>query len=244
MKKGFTLAESTTHVNMPSFKTKSGFTLAEVLITLGIIGIVSAMTLPALNANIRKKQTVAKLQKAISIINQAYKLSESENGEGSSEELFNMGAEAYFEKYWQPYIKTLVFCHDYKECGYKSNKPFYLFNGNSQGSELIKNKSRIAFITMEGFVFNIRVSEWNFDTHNFGNQASTIIIDINGSKLPNTVGKDVFFLSRTSGEGILPRCSKSSQAAINSDCSITGSGNCCVEKIKRAGWKIDSTYPW
>ena len=40
-----------------------GFTLAEVLITLGIIGIVAAMTLPALVGKYKKQQTVAQLQK-------------------------------------------------------------------------------------------------------------------------------------------------------------------------------------
>ncbi len=37
---------------------KNGFTLAEVLITLGIIGIVAAMTMPALIANYQKKVLV------------------------------------------------------------------------------------------------------------------------------------------------------------------------------------------
>lgn len=35
-------------------KKYTGFTLAEVLITLGIIGVVSALTIPHLWANIRK----------------------------------------------------------------------------------------------------------------------------------------------------------------------------------------------
>lgn len=34
---------------------KTGFTLAEVLITLGIIGIVAAMTLPTVITNVQKK---------------------------------------------------------------------------------------------------------------------------------------------------------------------------------------------
>lgn len=55
------------------FKIKmSAFTLAEVLITLGIIGIVAAMTIPTLITNHQKRQTVVKLQRAISVMNQAY----------------------------------------------------------------------------------------------------------------------------------------------------------------------------
>ena len=59
---------------------KKGFTLAEVLITLGIIGIVAAMTMPTLVANYKKKVTVTRLQKFYSTINQSLKLSETVNG--------------------------------------------------------------------------------------------------------------------------------------------------------------------
>ena len=44
-------------------KTKFGFTLAEVLITLGIIGVVAALTLPSLVTNYQKQVTVNKLKK-------------------------------------------------------------------------------------------------------------------------------------------------------------------------------------
>ena len=45
-----------------------GFTLAEVLITLGIIGVVAALTMPVLVANYSKKADVAKLKKAYTVI--------------------------------------------------------------------------------------------------------------------------------------------------------------------------------
>ena len=60
---------------------RKGFTLAEVLITLGIVGIVAAMTMPALITKHREKATVAKLKKSYSILNQAYLRAVSEHGE-------------------------------------------------------------------------------------------------------------------------------------------------------------------
>ena len=54
----------------------TAFTLAEVLITLGIIGVVAAMTLPTLINNYNKAVAVAKLQKAYSAMNQAFKMAE------------------------------------------------------------------------------------------------------------------------------------------------------------------------
>ena len=59
---------------------KKGFTLAEVLITLGIIGVVAAMTIPNLITHNQKEETVTKLRRAISVFNQAYKLSFDELG--------------------------------------------------------------------------------------------------------------------------------------------------------------------
>lgn len=47
------------------------FTLAEVLITLGIIGIVAAMTIPNLVQNSFEKKTVAQLRKTQSVLAQA-----------------------------------------------------------------------------------------------------------------------------------------------------------------------------
>ena len=60
---------------------KSAFTLAEVLITLGVIGVIAAMTIPTLSANYRKQEVVSKLKKVYSMVNQAIKLSEVEYGE-------------------------------------------------------------------------------------------------------------------------------------------------------------------
>lgn len=52
------------------------FTLAEVLITLGIIGIIAAMTIPNIIAGYRKNVVETRLAKLYSSINQAIKISE------------------------------------------------------------------------------------------------------------------------------------------------------------------------
>lgn len=57
---------------------KRAFTLAEVLITLGIIGVVAAMTIPTLIANTRGAQYRSRLKKAISTISQAARMSQSQ----------------------------------------------------------------------------------------------------------------------------------------------------------------------
>ena len=59
-------------LNKHEVSMKRGFTLAEVLITLGIIGIVAAMTLPALISNHNKKVIATQLKQNYSIISQAF----------------------------------------------------------------------------------------------------------------------------------------------------------------------------
>lgn len=59
---------------------KKGFTLAEVLITLGIIGIVAAMTLPTVINDSTERETVAKVKKFYSVMNQALLMAISKHG--------------------------------------------------------------------------------------------------------------------------------------------------------------------
>lgn len=77
----FTFAEDATHVAHWDNSRKIAFTLAEVLITLGIIGVVAALTIPTLIANHRKKVVETKLEKIYSVMNQAINLTNAEYGD-------------------------------------------------------------------------------------------------------------------------------------------------------------------
>ena len=70
----------TTQTSFARNDQRRAFTLAEVLITLAIIGVVAAMTIPTLIANYQEKATVAKLKKTYSILNQAYALARVDYG--------------------------------------------------------------------------------------------------------------------------------------------------------------------
>ena len=61
-------------------KTNPAFTLAEVLITLGIIGVVAALTIPVLTQNYKKRVVETRLQKFYSTINQVINLAEIDYG--------------------------------------------------------------------------------------------------------------------------------------------------------------------
>ena len=227
-------------------KTK-GFTLAEVLITLGIIGVVAAMTIPTLIAKTQKNQTVTKLQKAISVLNQAYKMSYAENGEIDANEQMELGSEQYFKEYWTPYIKVNQFCSNARNCGYSSDYPTYMLNGARTGWHWTSDHRRTLFSTMDGFTYLIVSSYAN---NAMGKQVSEtlIFVDINGSNKPNRYGRDIFQLVPISnGGGISPYGYNLTDKEVENKCSsnFTDSDiSTCAERIKRAGWKIDSNYPW
>ena len=120
-KAAFTLAEGATHVGICNNIRKSAFTLAEVLITLAIIGVVAAMTIPTLTQNYKKKVVETKLLKFYSTMNQAIKLSEIDNGKLTTWDPFtyNEGYDSdekyyiettnaleWWNKYFANYVKT------------------------------------------------------------------------------------------------------------------------------------------
>ena len=61
-------------------QSKSGFTLAEVLITIGIIGVVATLTMGVIIPKVQKESAGTKLKKFFSSINQAMIMATNENG--------------------------------------------------------------------------------------------------------------------------------------------------------------------
>lgn len=239
-------------IGMLRTKGNLGFTLAEVLITLGIIGVVAALTIPTLIENYQKHETVTKLQRAISVINQAYKLSFDDVGEPNS--AFEIGNETYFKTYWQPYIKVLTYCTSYKVCGYPNSQPFTYIDGSNVDAAVYDPKSRTSFLTADGFFYIIYVANYGKDAD--GNWQLKpfpwVLVDINGGAKPNRAGHDIFFLTRVDSEkdggGVQPYGYQLTNAQIDASCTkdaiSSTKGVLCAEKIRRAGWKINKDYPW
>lgn len=84
---------------------KSGFTLAEVLITLGIIGIVASLTIPTLIQKHRAMIVETRLQKFYSTINQA--ILEAENEYGDKSYWVSANTEEFFNKYLKTYLNHI-----------------------------------------------------------------------------------------------------------------------------------------
>ncbi len=130
-------------------KRKIAFTLAEVLITLGIIGIVASLTIPTLMQKHNNKVVETRLKKFYSTINQAVRLSEADNGDKiywyqdiNNIDYDNEGnpingssiVEKWWKKYMAPYIKTVDIKYD------SVGRPIFIFvDGSSLKAEQINN---------------------------------------------------------------------------------------------------------
>lgn len=230
---------------MKKFIKHTAFTLSEVLITLGIIGIIAAMTLPALIGKYQKQVTVAKLEKVYTTLNQALTRSEVDNeaykywAKGS-----DMGAENYFNHYWRPYLKVSHICKTYHDCGYKKANPFIGQDNSTQGFNVVTPTHRTTFYLDDGTLIVLMVSGGVAGNPNAS--LDYIVVDINGSKLPNKYGRDVFIMSKTDekgAKGIMPYYYNQTYSYINNNC-INGAGLGCFAKIVADGWKIKNDYPW
>lgn len=224
---------------------KTAFTLAETLITLGIIGIVAAITIPTLITNYQKKVIPTKLKRAISVMNQAYKSAYDDIGEATPSEVRNMGGVEYVKKYWAPYLKISNICDSYTTCGYKRSRPFKELDGSTYTQHTIKNIDGhvVWFQTIDGYVYAV----WYYEMSP-GSIASFMYVDVTGGDGPNIFGHDVFVISRVidgeKGGFIAPFGYKDNNNYINSICRKGHESSGCAEKIRRAGWQIDSSYPW
>ena len=200
MKKGFTLAEGATHAGIFAKKRQVAFTLAEVLITLGIIGVVAAMALPALINNARNKQFEAGLKKSYSVISQAFEMYQAKTGERATKQLF-VGKK--FKDNIMPYFNVLKDCgsgvfYQNGECMPAGNNPYKTYDGTTGFGIFATYFEEGSFILSDGSLIRIYHQNW-------GNTNCFIAVDVNGFlKNPNRAGFDVFVFELTNDGKILP----------------------------------------
>jgi len=126
---------------------KKGFTLAEVLITLGIIGVVAAITIPTLTTRAYKNQTATKVHKFYSVMNQTIRASIAENDDPSGwiiAKNYTYNETVNFLKtYFLPYMKFSTYkkCSDYGMKGFGSTGVCTTMNDGSIFATLINDGS-------------------------------------------------------------------------------------------------------
>ena len=247
---------------MKYHKIKKAFTLAEILITLGIIGVIAAITLPTLIANYEKEKTVNQLKATYSILAQAFEMAKSEYGDMSNWDIGNyigqtsgssQFAKSFTEKYFVPYIKpTKIYgLTTFKYIGYdgihylNNDLDNSLYGGQSYIVNLA-NGSIVAF-SLDGHC-DLEHKDENGNTicdSPWYYTSVYIVADINGLKRPNTYGKDIFVMRANTNKFEFYSYSniENNRNMLLKYCSKESKENRqCGRLIQYDGWKIN--YNW
>ena len=240
---------------------KIAFTLAEVLITLGIVGVVAAMTLPALIQKQQKMQLLTHAKVVYNILNNAIESAKVEYGTNIEQwELLPAGTNLdksmfFFEKYLQPHLKVIEYCKTSQEtpaCRHSIGMMDY--NGSDFASFVPQTNFGTTFVLSNSAIINIQVGNINGSSLD----RIRILYDVNGIKKPNFMGKDVFIIELGGGQWggdknrFLPygysrnrECSYY-KSGFQSDltCTQNSGRGTCLAYLLCNGWSIPDDYPW
>ena len=214
---------------------KNAFTLAEVLITLGIIGVVSAMTLPVLTGKYQHKvlesqfkKTYANLQTAINTVN-------SENGIPYECYTLTVGGSGYrydqcnefWQKVFEQYKSVKICDHNNSAC-----RPKYKTKAEvlAAGGTIVNNNcsfpinEHVGFNLNDGSIIYIYGDVYDPDFKPFHN---TLFFgfDVNGTKGPNKWGYDLFYLN------LYKRNEKSAVLGLTAVCELIEKGGQSAEEM-------------
>lgn len=204
-----------------------GFTLAEVLITLGIIGVVAALTIPSLLNSTNDSEFKNAAKKEYSTLSQAAVLVLQDIGSFlavTSSTDNNAIANAF-----NPYLKTLRTCQDpvIKGLCWHQDADWHYLNGNViNGGDTFEsyylNPASGAVLTDGTYI------RYVVNSNCFQNNCGYILFDVNGAKNPNKVGKDIY--------GIVLRTDRlepygAPGQLYNGTCTSTDTGYGCLNEV-------------
>ena len=218
---------------------KKGFTLAEVLITLVILGVVAAMTIPVVTGTTRDAEYKSKAKKVFSVLTQAMAFA-SLQGYPPVHTTKDMETEniiEWFDKYLEPNLTLIKKCTDSSPLpqGYESvggcwggqtkglngNIPYCSYK-NSFGAGVVQG------VLNDGTFINIDSYGSDSMAKYFGQDISTsgivVFFDVNGSKKPNVLGRDIYVAVFQDGTLVPAYVSRSIEEA-QAECSKKNSGH-------------------
>ena len=165
---------------------KKAFTLAEVLITLGIIGIVAALTLPTLMNNVQDKVLESQRQKAASVLANGYKKMLADNAVFSISDtpLASCEEDECFSVEHKKVFRTILEGFGDVSTVAVSLPDKYI---DASGNEIKApwEEYTYVFVTPDGFIYGLSMDESDLST------SLHVYSDVNGIKNPNTVNKDL-----------------------------------------------------
>ena len=218
---------------------KRAFTLAETLITLTIIGVIAALTIPNLISKIQDHGFKSAFIKTYGVIREASNLAEREgesfwdiNDGFMSPYYYRTNPNAmknYFKIARGPFVHTGGGGHTAFTKVYGNNFNFAndvkLLNGQQNGGYLLlSNGSAMTFQLEDSTIVGFTLSH---------GLVRMMVVDVNGAKKPNQWGRDVFALQGIYQNGqftVLPFGAKGSGSVwgqAGNDCIEGGNGTTC-----------------
>ena len=206
-------------------RKRTAFTLAEVLITLGIIGIVASLTLPNIIYNYQKHVVETRLQKFYSTINQAVRMAEQDYGDRENwAQQGNQNEIEFINKYYVPYLNVT------KTKKIAWNKPYVLYF--EDGSALGHSGWGRDWLFFPGDPEKCLKQEKYIGRCAF----SFYFNPITGLYRENNF--EPFSFAMTNNDDFIRN---DSVRGCNNN---GGSGSYCTKLIQRNGWKIPKDYPY
>lgn len=157
---------------------KTGFTLAEILITLGVIGVVSAITIPIINTSIQKKVLPIQLKVFYADFSNALRRYMADN------DFVEIKDTPFGDNQLSESEKRELFVNDVLMSYIGGQKGHLKTKYTSLNSSKLKYNLNWDFVSNKGYSIQVSNGLWNSNL--------TILFDINGSKGPNRGGYDVF----------------------------------------------------
>ena len=217
---------------------KNCFTLAVVLITLAIIGVVATLTLPALMTNTQEQQAKTGLKKGINTLTEAGQMNQAVAGFDYAS--FNSASTDDAESqslYGLLSNRTNV---DYQTTGTDSNEAKAVNNGASNYVVFFRDGSALAYAPSSTTVEAGKVADMQDDGLVYGIPA---LYDTNGAKGPNLLSNcrgTAALLNRSAGNDSTGDCSDKSQRVIKDQFGVRLRGGYAVPNGAAARWAFNN----
>ncbi len=210
------------------------FTLAEMLISLSIIGVIAALTVPAVVNNSQKRANAALLKKAVVKLDEVVEFSIAESRfqpypkcfysrTNNGDRQFSQCAELY--NFMKENLRVSKICNDNgvakgcmpqykgKDTVYKENNPAPPEDASQEDKDKYEEGLEASTAGCGGWSYDSMQNKAAIVTTdgmifipyvNDFSEWPIFAVDVNGKKAPNRFGYDVFFLQLFGGSGEIP----------------------------------------
>ena len=221
------------------------FTLAEVLVTLGIIGVVSAMTVPTLMQNYQRQSYVTQLHKVYNEMSQVFQQMMTDRNALNLKETGLLNTTEQATETFKNYFKVV------QDCGNNFSPCFASEYRSTTGSSIKPVEANwwsSSFVLADGAAIGLH-GLIDYSAGNVSYPYGYMYVDINGAKGPNITGRDFFlfyyFNDGTLDDVVTPECKTAGICSstlevqrVNSPC-VGGTWPAgCLGRILNDNWQM------